>query len=187
MLSPKWGNGIIKIQQGYEGEVIYLIVPWSRRFFVLVGIYLNGTVTEGGKNGYNFKCFHVNIKSRDDVLSLRPFREPSSPPPPQMFSVFLRTVCPSFCPARIVLCWIYTDANSPVDVQLWAPSPERLPFFFFLPPSYHPQHYTPPPPSLLPPPAALLPILGDLGAVLKVPHTPEAVSGPLPSHERNTQ
>lgn len=117
----------------------------------------------------------------------------------------LCTVCPSHCAALIVGCWLYTDANSPVGcvyVQPLVPGPQRVPF---LPPSYHPEHQGAPPrlprhssstpashPAthlhvLLPPPSALLPILGDPGAVLKVPHTPEAVSGPLPSHERNTQ
>ena len=77
-----------------------------------------------------FKCLHVNIKSHDEVLSLRPFRDPSSPPPHGCF----QSSCVQFVPpsvlAFIVLCWIYTDANSPVDVQLWAPGPQRLPFFF---------------------------------------------------------
>lgn len=101
-----------------------------------------------------FKCFHVNIKSRDEVLSLRPFRDPSSPPPHSCFQPScVQFVPPSLCPACIVLCWIYTDANSPVDVQLWAPGPQRLSFiFFFLPPSYHPQHHTPPPPHSFPHP-----------------------------------
>lgn len=155
---------------------------FSSRYFFYTGLLLNEAKM------VRFKCFHVNIKSRDEVLSLRPFRDPSSPPPHSCFQPScVQFVPPSLCPACIVLCWIYTDANSPVDVQLWAPGPQRLPFFFFfatiLPPSA--SHSSSP--SLLPPPAALLPILGDLGAVLKVPHSPEAVSGPLPSHERNTQ
>lgn len=96
-----------------------------------------------------FSCKHKITWRRSVTQALqRPLLTSS----PWLFSVFLRTVCPSLCPARIVLCWIYTDANSPVDVQLWAPGPQRLPFFFFLPPSYHPQHYTPPPPRLTPSP-----------------------------------
>lgn len=58
-----------------------------------------------------------------------------------------------------------------------------FPFATILPPSASRS----PSPLLLLPPSALLPIWGDPGAVLRVPHTPEAVSGPLPSHERNTQ
>lgn len=113
-------------------------------------------------------------------------RRPPHPSPPHR-PPCLCTVCPSHCPALIVSCWIYTDANSTVGcvyVQPLVPGPQRLPL---LPPSYHPRHQGPPTPVLLPPPSPLLPILGDPGAVLKVPHTPEAVSGPLPSHERNTQ
>lgn len=92
-----------------------------------------------------FPCKHKITWRRSVTQALQ---RPPLTSSPRLFSVFLRTVCPSLCPARIVLCWIYTDANSPVDVQLWAPGPQRLPFFFFffLPPSYHPQHYTPPPP-----------------------------------------
>lgn len=86
-----------------------------------------------------FQCFHVNIKSRDDVLSLRPFRDPSARPPHGCFQPqhSLRTVCPSHCAARIVLCWIYTDANSPVDVQLWGCWSTETSLFFatILPPS----------------------------------------------------
>lgn len=70
-----------------------------------------------------------------------------------------------------MLNMFHADANLTagcVDAQLLPAGPQRFP-------------------PLLPPPAALLPIWGDLGAVLRVPHTPEAVSGLLPSHERNTQ
>lgn len=66
--------------------------------------------------------------------------------------------------------------HHPTTLSIRAPPPA--------PPPSHPATHLH---VLLPPPSALLPILGDPGAVLKVPHTPEAVSGPLPSHERNTQ
>lgn len=99
------------------------------------------------------------------------------------------TLCVQFVPPIVLPVLFYVEYILMLILlsmcSFGAAGPQRLPFF--LPPSYHPQHHAPPSPSLLPPPAALLPISGDLGAVLKVPHTPEAVSGPLPSHERNTQ
>lgn len=135
--------------------------------------------------------FHVNIESHDTLMSLSRRRAApssslsSSVPshlvyslPLPLSSLFL------FC---FVFCWIYTDANSAagcVAVQLFCSLVHRdFPITATLPPWAS----TSPSPLFLPPPSALLPIWGDPGAVLRVPHTPEAVSGLLPSHERNTQ
>lgn len=132
-----------------------------------------------------FKCFDVNIKSRDEVLSLRPFRDPPSPPPHGCF----QPSCVQFVPPSVLPVLFYAEYILMLillSMCSFGLLVHRDFLFFFatiLPPSA--SHSSSP--SLLPPPAALLPILGDLGAVLKVPHTPEAVSGPLPSHERNTQ
>lgn len=133
-----------------------------------------------------FQCFQVNTRSRDDVLSLRPFRDPSSPPPHGVFSPNTPRV--QFVPPIMLPVLFYVEyilmliLLSMCSFGLLVH--RDFPFFAtILPPSASRS----PSLSRLPPPAALLPILGDLGAVLKVPHTPEAVSGPLPSHERNTQ
>lgn len=92
------------------------------------------------------QCFHVNIKSRDGVLSLRPFRDPSSPPPHGCF----QSSCVQFVPPSVLPVLFYVE----YILMLILPSMcsfgllvlRDFLFFFFLPPSYHPQHYTPPPP-----------------------------------------
>lgn len=130
--------------------------------------------------------FYVNTNSHDELMSLCGDTTTTSPlsslPPLLVYSLPLPLSSP-YC----YLVKIYTDANSTVgcvDVQLLVPGPQRLPYC---------HHHTtlsikvPLPLTPSPPPSALLPIWGDPGAVLRVPHTPEAVSGPLPSHERNTQ
>lgn len=85
------------------------------------------------------------------------------PPPPRchLYPLSLCTVCPSHCPALIVTCWIYTDANSTVGCVCWCAafgswSTETS----LLPPSYHPQHQGPPSPVLLPPTLCPAPHLG---------------------------
>lgn len=136
-----------------------------------------------------FQCFQVNTRSRDDVLSLRPFRDPPSRPPHGVFSP--NTPCVQFVPPIMLPVLFYVEyilmliLLSMCSFGLLVH--RDFPFFFFFATILPPSASRSPSPSRLPPPAALLPILGDLGAVLKVPHTPEAVSGPLPSHERNTQ
>lgn len=65
---------------------------------------------------------HENIISSSDLQNVLPLPLPSP--------LSLCTVCPSHCPALIVICWTYTDANSAlgcVDVQLLVPGPQRLP------------------------------------------------------------
>lgn len=52
-----------------------------------------------------FKCFHVNIKSRDEMLSLRPFREPSSPPPHSCF----QPSCVQFVPPSVLPVLFYVE------------------------------------------------------------------------------
>ena len=73
---------------------------------------------------------------------------PPPPPPPccHLYAASLCTVCPSLCPALIVTCWIYTDANSTVGCVCWCaafgswstPTPP-------VPPPTHPPHHGPPP------------------------------------------
>lgn len=51
------------------------------------------------------QCFHVNIKSRDGVLSLRPFRNPSSPPPHGCF----QSSCVQFVPPSVLPVLFYVE------------------------------------------------------------------------------
>lgn len=79
-----------------------------------------------------FSCKHQITWWLDVTQPLQ--RPPLHPPPTphcHLYPPSLCTVCPSHCPALIVICWIYTDANSTVgcvDVQLLVPGPQRLPY-----------------------------------------------------------
>lgn len=54
-----------------------------------------------------FQCFQVNTRSRDDMLSLRPFRDPSLRPPHGVFSP--NTPCVQFVPPIMLPVLFYVE------------------------------------------------------------------------------
>lgn len=132
--------------------------------------------------------FHVNISSHDESMSLSLSRSaPPRPPHCHQHALCLCTVCPAIV-QPVLLSAEYTlmliSLLAALMCSFWSMVHRDFPVATILPPSA-----SRPPSPLVRSPTLLpcSPFGGDPGAVLKVPHTPEAVSGLLPSHERNTQ
>lgn len=137
------------MQQGYKREAIYLIVPWSRRHFFSRRYLFTQDCYWMRKRSCDL-CFYVNIKSHDEVLSLKPFRGPPSPPPHGCF----QSSCIQFVPPSVLPVLFYVDYLLMLILLSMCSFGLLLhrDCFFFWPPSYHPQQHTPPPPHSFPHP-----------------------------------
>lgn len=135
-------------------EKKYFNIKKKRLFFICYSVWVFEKVAYIENLGATtWECISsCKHKTRRRVSVTQPLQRPPITTSSLLYLHPSCTVCPSHCPACIVICWIYTDANSTVgcvDVQLLIPGPQRLPF---LPPSYHPQHQGPPPPYSFPHP-----------------------------------